>query len=837
MRDTVNIEFDFEKKFTYKSPLSKYAVNEESFFEKPIDYVKLIEYLKKSRGDIVDFDYNQFKSELTEPKYTISHDGFTSTWKDEIVETKFKYEDKRGIERSLACGARLNEKLGKVDFSSDVTEFDFQLDDESINFILTFFYAERNDTRKKSRAIILTTKTYDDFEYLLKYIGIGLTQYSIDKIITAFNIIFLSASGKRNSLDFLYEQAPLWVITQIQKEVLISDLKTILAGSVDKVNTNEELAVLKIISSFGINSDTILADISEVATVSEVLVIAKAKNGQSETKEENALVSKINFLLEQLLSIDGDNNKTLFQIIYNKIDDRYGQKAFTEFIQIIYLFWLESIYTNKNLEEYKDSHGPNTISYESNKILGFYDQNRSFSIFGNKIISKDTEGRWDKIYEGAKNNLKRLLGMRILEKNPPSKTKVEDFVYHLYEPLELINIDKVEGEMKLPEGHIPAFFLYTFYQKNYWQNLENAATLLLDIITVLSGVGELSQLKYLLYLTRVQKTVRITALGVEISSATINAMITLTNNCDGSEFCRKLGNYLFFLELATLGFDSIVSMRVKKAAKEALDVMTPELRKKHSEIFKSLDTTINPQDGSVRQTARKAFREADAEMIVIKSDLDKRRNDYSVTKIEDGYTLNRDKIIPAYYDKSNKKIVRENLRVESARLLYELRKRAPDKNVMIANVSIKYKGVEYWSFDFLENAGERNYVASNTVGKNPEKIDKDKMYDSSTRQNRHNDTENKMFSFSDEKIAEVLGDINNKQATKITYKDLEISYRIESSFEPCIICKREILMRAEMYNAKFVIYSPEYIKSKKPTPVENSGDFNNYYDQIKKQTR
>lgn len=810
MAEEIDIEFDFAKKFNYKGLSDKKDVSD--FFTQNIDYKKLLDTLA------LDGFFEYKAREYINNKYVTTYiSGSGASSSQSPIEIPYMILEEEDKERKLIISGQLNPKEGKINRNRNYKfKISFKYKDEQIRYVLEIPFAEYSSNKDSDRlAIILSTTHYADFEFVVKLLHHKITDEIENKIYSIFNEGFSNARKGKNpkdKLDFLYHDAPPFVLARRNIEypsILLRDLATIAGGNINEIGTNEEKAVLNILSSFSFV--------------------------KPDDKDANkTLIGNSNTLLSGLLTTKIEQ-KTLFEILYRKMNDYWGDDNFTRFLQLIYAFWLQSFYSNSDYDIYSKFNGPTYIPYVSKKSTFFNSDNFTFKFIDEKIIATETKT----VQRPSKNNNSKSSPYYLRTyggEKPLYDVITNNYFYHIYQPIDFVDL-KPDGEFPLPQGTIPAFFLKAFDDKNQWSNIENRIMLGVDVVTFFVAIGALSKLRYLLYLSNTQKAIRYAMIGIEISSSVVSMITTITKDCNGSEFCKRLSDYLFFLELSSMGIDTLVERYMRQAARRALNQMSEDLKKKYPKLYKHLNEVSDSGKNSLRQTEREAFRKADAEMKVIESDLDKTRNDYSVTKIEDGYTLNRDKIVPAYYDKRNKKIVHENLKVESARLLYELRKRAPNKNVMRANVSIKYKGVEYWSFDFLENAGSKNYVASNTVGNNVEKIDKNKMYDALTDQNRHNDTENKMLSFSDEKIAEVLGDINDKQGTKITYKDLEISYRIESSFEPCIVCKREILIRSEMYNAKFVIYSPDFIEGNKRYPVRDSKQFEIYYKQLIKQTR
>jgi hypothetical protein len=61
-----------------------------------------------------------------------------------------------------------------------------------------------------------------------------------------------------------------------------------------------------------------------------------------------------------------------------------------------------------------------------------------------------------------------------------------------------------------------------------------------------------------------------------------------------------------------------------------------------------------------------------------------------------------------------------------------------------------------------------------------------------------------------------------------------IIIKLESTFTPCTICRREILLRRKMYNAKVFVESPRFKNAKgKTKKVKDNPDFKQLLKQIK----
>ena len=813
MAEEIDIEFEFAKKFNYKGISDKKDVSD--FLTQNIDYKTLLDTL--ALDGIFEYKVREYIDNKYVPSYT-SGSGASSS--QSPVEIPYMILEEEGKERKLIISGQLNPKEGRVNRNKNYKfSISFKYKDEQVRYVLEIPFAEYSSDKHSDKiAIILSTTHYADFEFVIKLLHHEITVEIENKIYSIFNKGFINARKGKNpkeKLDFLYHDAPPFVLARRNSEypgILLRDLAIIAVGNINEIGTNEEKAVLNILSSFSF--------------------------ARSEDKNAyKTLIDNSNTLLTGLIETKIEQ-KTLFEVLYSKMNDYWGEDNFTLFIRIVYAFWLQSFYSNSGYNLYNGFNGPSYIPYESRKSAAFNSDNFTFKFVDGKIVATETK----KVQRQSKNNNSKSNSYHLRTyggEKPLYDVIINDYFYHIYQPVDFVDLTP-KGDLPLPQGTIPAFFLKAFDDKNKWSNIDNRIMLGVDIITLFVAVSSLLKLRYLLYLSNTQKTIRYVTIGVEISTSTTGLMISLTKNCDGSEFCENLSNYLFFLELASMGIDALVERYIRKSAKRALNQMSEDLKKKYPELYKHLESVSDSSANSLRQEARKVFRKSSVSMQAISKVITKLRKAYNKTPKDIKFVNDSEKVLLDYYKTYKKQIKHYNLDVKTARLFYELRKTAVGKNIAKAKVRVKYKGKElFYKEDFIENAGD-NKLRSNTVGKNVEEGYAEQTFlDQTTRQNRFDDSEGKILPSIDEDIGKIVDDFNSKSPNKkISHKDLDIEITIESSFEPCEICKREILIRAQMYNAKIEIYRPMFINNNGVKQiVRRDSEFEMYYKQINEQVK
>jgi len=320
-------------------------------------------------------------------------------------------------------------------------------------------------------------------------------------------------------------------------------------------------------------------------------------------EKEGREVRLMNWFLEVIK--DGDKNVTKFEFIY----DRINGANFIEFVKLINKAWKKSrfIYpdTEKN-PEFATTDGPLFLPYSSEKTLGFY--------FSNVSLSFETHHQKERLlkteYETGRYTKEMKPGLKTDNLVPTQVQIVDQFWYHPFYPIYLKDIENQETDMKL-DSIVPAFMLKANRDKQFWSNVVTTAEYAADILTTISGVGNIAKFRYLAKfaskagnlrfvseagraVVAARKAVAATAAVVEITSGTVNALLKLTSARD-TEWGKALSEYLFWLELLSLSGELTVAIHngLRKNAKEILE-HEDDLRKttKNADEAKQVDDVI-----------------------------------------------------------------------------------------------------------------------------------------------------------------------------------------------------------------------------------------------------
>lgn len=538
MSEYNKITFKFAKQLGYSGLDNRHSV--PNYYPGHIDFVVLLDYLAGNGKQ--NYQYSKFigSRHVSGPAGN-RYRGSYYTNNNPLVTIN-------GSQVRLEINARLNKRDGVIDLDK-FADFHFEIKPNELHerYVLKIPYADSTKPYYlEDYAILISTGDFYHFNFILNVIYDSNSNKEVeDYIFNKFEKAFIAYS-RHDRLDFLYEQAPIWVIARRNKNQVFMDLRRLLKSSVDEHDINEEYAVLKIVQSFGSFPSSI----------------------PNLNRDRNYLKSKMQYFLDTSIS-SKFAGKTMFQHLYEKIHDFGGEPNFTAFIQTIYLYWLESNYPFK---KYFNTTAPIVLDYKSQKVLGFYSDGKSFTFSNFRInvtfSAAQSYAIWSMTGEYPEDTLA----------NP-----------HIFQTIETSTINQ-EGVLLFPGKHVPAFYLKAFDDKNAWHNLQKATWLALDILVLFSSIGNLLRLTRLVSVARAPRVLKILASGVEVTSSAVSAMLHFVDSCDKKgTFCSKLRTVLLFIDIGTLSVDTVASSYLRKATLEALDAMSPALRAKHKEIFNELE--------------------------------------------------------------------------------------------------------------------------------------------------------------------------------------------------------------------------------------------------------
>ena len=322
---------------------------------------------------------------------------------------------------------------------------------------------------------------------------------------------------------FFIADAPLELLVYLKEKTINTIFETLLN---DVVNNDKEEIVLKLL---------------------EVLV----------NKEDFNADSFLNYLIAQ-----PQQGNSLFLKLYNKMNDWGGENNFSKIIIKLTQIWTLSNFSKPENIIYKNYEPLPTILYTQKYILGFRNDSFSFKFDnGNHVIMTEQPSGF------VGNVITTYIVKKILEK---------EYIYHPFQPVTLSQIDEKENEeLKIENGvNIPAFYLKAFDDKGVFENFEKSVWLAIDGISLVTGVGNLAKLRYLIQTQKLAVVVLKTTFGViEVLSTTLSVGLALCENSKNRDKFNKIREYLFWVQICTLGADVLSSRILIKKAKDAKEVL------------------------------------------------------------------------------------------------------------------------------------------------------------------------------------------------------------------------------------------------------------------------
>jgi len=367
-------------------------------------------------------------------------------------------------------------------------------------------------------------------------------------------------------------------------------------------NTGEEY-IWKLIEEAANISLTNIRGANKGDIVLKLLEAIKLNQGDEYLQDEK----KNNQFLEELLKRRTKDFETLLYRLTKGLDGA----SFEKFIYFIWSIWKNSSYAVINPEENKKvkitEQSPVLLDFRTNEVLGFYIDNA-------KITWVDEKNQIDITVNANVGTIEVQETVNIGDDKPFFITtggtkliddfKPLDYQYHPFSPIIIENSENPKFLLKDEETSntlkttLPAFLLFANKERAFWKNVFTSLEYGVDILTTISGIGNIIKAGRLVRILKGGKAVLlktaapkvITAVKaysgvVEITSGTVNALLKLTQ-LDDTALGREVSKYLFYLEMAALVGEISVVLRekLKSTANKILD--NPNFEKSLDDLVK-----------------------------------------------------------------------------------------------------------------------------------------------------------------------------------------------------------------------------------------------------------
>lgn len=330
------------------------------------------------------------------------------------------------------------------------------------------------------------------------------------------------------------------------------------------------------------------------------------------------------------------NRKVENEILLYKLIKGLNGEQFKTYINFIWKIWKSSAFAIIDPAENKEvtitDKSPVLIDYRSDSTLGFLKDNATIKWDGKQTqldisVTLKTGEYEEKTIEREDGEQKILV----------EKQEKHQYQHHPFSPIVLVNshnpkffVKEDDEKENLLFTKIPSFMLFANQEVAYWQNIIKGSEYAVDIVTTVSGVGNILKVGRLYKVLKGGKTIFFktkqatkviagvkAAIGaIEISSGTVNTLLKLTE-LDDTELGKTITKYLFYLEMLSLAGEVSVLLhgKLQETAKKILiheDILKKQLRKNTQEKISKLnlkDKNYKEQVKELIEKERKVLKE------------------------------------------------------------------------------------------------------------------------------------------------------------------------------------------------------------------------------------
>ena len=418
-------------------------------------------------------------------------------------------------------------------------------------------------------------------DYQSKYRYLFLTTLT-SRVAKEFN-----NGGNNNKKEALVYHLPQPLYYDFEWESLWVIIETLAKGYITNVGINEEDLIIKTLRILYFR----YTHKRKVDTIDGSKVLEEKNVGSI---ERNTL------FIKNLL-----NRKVENEILLYKLIKGLNGEQFKTYINFIWKIWKSSAFAIIDPAENKEvtitDKSPVLIDYRSDSTLGFLKDNATIKWDGKQTqldisVTLKTGEYEEKTIEREDGEQKILV----------EKQEKHQYQHHPFSPIVLVNshnpkffVKEDDEKENLLFTKIPSFMLFANQEVAYWQNIIKGSEYAVDIVTTVSGVGNILKVGRLYKVLKGGKTIFFktkqatkviagvkAAVGViEVSSGTVNTLLKLTE-LDDTELGKTTSKYLFYLEMLSLAGEATVFLKNKLSATAKELVENPKFTKSLDDLVK-----------------------------------------------------------------------------------------------------------------------------------------------------------------------------------------------------------------------------------------------------------
>jgi hypothetical protein len=422
------------------------------FYTDGINFLKLIQFIKVDYSNI--FDFTKFQGIRTHGSHTSTSPTtmvpVTSSYSS-IGNVPFEYTDRNGKNRKATISGSLNKRVCYLEQSPPNLQsgwrFELDAENEKSNLTLSFYYKgtyqlrrdlvntpEQNDytLEDQYRAIILSTKSGDDFVALMKEIHGDYIGRETAKGIAKKYVNTLNACNDAVQLKFLYNNIPAFVIEDIKNN-----------GSISADTLWNHVILLTEYDDTGLFSfvkDASSALINVLKALGDSAVLYKKLVG------DPLLIRRIYYNLDGSSEINGQaaSNRIIFSCLLASLCSNNNYEGLTPTEKTF------RIGTNYKLDANVKGGGEGNDGF-------FLQQLKSIPPGGMDFMP---EGLWEDITDGTG---------------------------AVYKPLDIVYLIDTSAESEIPIP-VPAIYIKALSDEAEWQEIEKNIRLGFDVLGLILGV-------------------------------------------------------------------------------------------------------------------------------------------------------------------------------------------------------------------------------------------------------------------------------------------------------------------------------------------------------------
>ena len=165
---------------------------------------------------------------------------------------------------------------------------------------------------------------------------------------------------------------------------------------------------------------------------------------------------------------------------------------------------------------------------------------------------------------------------------------------------------------------------------------------------------------------------------------------------------------------------------------------------------------------------------------------------------------------------ANNKIIKKELTGKRLDELTKIYETLDKKNIATAKLEVEVNG-KIEVFYYIENSGKGTKVTGSKGHASGRKVKDTEFTDTEFNRPRINDSESKIIELMNEDIAKIIDELG------IPIDNLKVKVSMDTTYDPCNVCKKELLLFQEQFNADLEVFRPFYIDEKGIKNVVVSG--------------